>query len=105
MCDWMDRKFPAERRELNCGKTEIGVMCQCKCSEPIQLETFSGGELLDIGYTEPLQMGYSNTCEDEEGEWLNNENKFRQCRWLNLDNTEAKKMLNCGKTGKIVSAV
>ncbi len=35
-CDWMDRKFPMERRQRNCGLTEIGVMCQCKCQELIQ---------------------------------------------------------------------
>lgn len=35
-CEWMDRKFPMERRQQNCGLTEIGVMCQCKCQELIQ---------------------------------------------------------------------
>lgn len=37
-CEWMDRRFPRERRQNNCGITEIGVMCQCKCLELIQDE-------------------------------------------------------------------
>ena len=97
MCEWMDRKFQVERRELNCGKTEIGVMCGCKCSEPFQIETFEGG------FEDTLvQEEDSDVCEDEEGEWLNHENKLRQCRWLNLENSEAKKILNCGNTGKVI---
>ncbi len=101
-CNWMDRKDPVERRELNCGKTEIGVMCQCKCSEPIQFQTFADAdEGGDTGFIDNLPQGDDNdTCKDEEGDWLNHENKGRQCRWLNLDNSEAKKLLNCGKTGK-----
>ncbi|KAL7493112.1 hypothetical protein ACHAWT_002199, partial [Skeletonema menzelii] len=35
-CEWLDRNFPVERRQQNCGLTEIGVMCQCKCQELIQ---------------------------------------------------------------------
>ena len=102
MCDWMDRKFPVEKRELNCGKTEIGVMCQCKCSEPIQFETFAAGaDEGNQGFVDTVQEEESETCQDEEGDWMNHENKERQCRWLNLDNAEAKKLLNCGKTGKI----
>ena len=32
----MDRNDPMERLQQNCGKTEIGVMCQCKCAGLIQ---------------------------------------------------------------------
>ena len=40
-------------------------------------------------------------CKDEEGEWLNHDNNWRQCRWLDIDgeiSSEAKKRLNCGRT-------
>jgi hypothetical protein len=104
-CEWMDRKFGVERRELNCGKTEIGVMCQCKCSEPFVeavdstlQETGVHTSFVDASQVEVTE----NTCTDDEGEWLNNDNKLRQCRWLNLGNAEARKFLNCGKTGKIL---
>ena len=108
-CEWMDRKFGVERRELNCGKTEIGVMCQCKCSEPFVEDDNSpvDSTLQETGvhtsFVDASQVEVTeNTCTDDEGEWLNNENKLRQCRWLNLGNAEAKKFLNCGKTGKIL---
>jgi hypothetical protein len=109
MCDWMDRKFAVERRELNCGKTEIGVMCQCKCSEPIQDATSVGVSSPNTGvhasFVDALQEEASETCYDDEGDWMNHENNFRQCRWLDIDgeiNADAKKMLNCGKTGKVI---
>ncbi len=36
-CEWMDRNFPIERRQQNCGLTEIGVMCQCKCLDVLDM--------------------------------------------------------------------
>ena len=108
-CEWMDRKFGVERRELNCGKTEIGVMCQCKCSEPfVEADNYPVDSTLQetgvhTSFVDASQVEVTeNTCTDDEGEWLNNENKLRQCRWLNLGNAEARKFLNCGKTGKIL---
>ena len=54
-CEWMDRRFPRERRQNNCGITEIGVMCRCKCLELIQDEHDVTGvgefiPLVTIGY-------------------------------------------------------
>ena len=104
-CEWMDRKSPGERRELNCGKTEIGVMCQCKCSEPIDsfvdISPPETGGL--VHFADVLEDDYE-LCEDEGGDWETHDGRFRQCRWLNLDNAVAKKLLNCGgKTGKYYS--
>ena len=45
-CEWMDRNYPRERRDRNCGKTEIGVMCQCKCQELIQ----DAHDITGVGY-------------------------------------------------------
>ena len=30
-CDWLDRFRADERKELNCGITEIGLKCRCRC--------------------------------------------------------------------------
>jgi len=30
-CDWLERFHPMERKQLNCGKTEIGLKCSCMC--------------------------------------------------------------------------
>ena len=112
----MDRNYPRERRDRNCGKTEIGVMCQCKCSEAIQDDSLSPEEEEEVAEQKSFaatQLSFVDSlrekvkeqvrCENEEGKWVNHEGNSRQCRWLDFDgeiNAEAKKMLNCGKKGK-----
>jgi hypothetical protein len=46
----MDGEFAAERRELNCGITEIGLLCQCKCQQQIQ----DANDMTGVGHFIPL---------------------------------------------------
>ena len=37
-------------------------------------------------------------CWDRDGEFLTHMNTLRRCRWLNLDNVEERRALNCNAT-------
>ena len=106
-CRWLNRDNIEEKKELNCGITDIGLNCleSCPCtaemkahvekldSDPTDFPTISPTLPPTLG---PVSVAYA--CQDEEGEFLTDRGTLRQCRWLNRDDIEEKKESNCGIT-------
>lgn len=112
-CHWLnhdDILSAEEKKQVNCGITEIGLNCLESCPCDVSYEEFDdvkassrsiskaddvtdGDDLM-----EELDGLIDDECQDKEGEFLTHRGTYRQCRWLNqddLDSAEDKKDFNC----------
>ena len=108
-CHWLDHEdilSAKEKKQVNCGITEIGLNCleSCPCNESNEaLDNVPIDDAItdDDDLMEELDGLAEDECQDKEGEFLTHRGTYRQCRWLNqddLDSAEEKKDFNCGIT-------
>jgi hypothetical protein len=107
-CHWLnhdDILSAEEKKQVNCGITEIGLNCleSCPCDE--SNEALDSVPIDDAGTDDDLKEELDglveDECQDKDGEFLTHRGTYRQCRWLNqddLDSAEEKKDFNCGIT-------
>lgn len=109
-CHWLnhdDILSAKEKKEANCGITDIGLHCLESCPCDVSNEALDNVPIDDaVTDDDDHIMGeldglVEDECQDQEGEFLTHRGTYRQCRWLNqddLDSAEEKRDFNCGIT-------
>ena len=95
-CQWLDIRNMEQRdfrRETNCDRLQVQVICPESCAEYMTIALFSeeveqqlltptvlrSAVLPGMDVTTPVPV---SDCHDEDGLFLNHHGKLKQCKWL-----------------------